>query len=374
MDAELDFADAGEHARADTVIQRLTDARLLVEGKEPDGEAFVEPAHDALVRGWGRLVEWVREENESGVSALLQQQKLARAAAEWDRTDAGAKSGLLWSDSSRSAQLSPLVRRRAPFLNRREMAFALRSVRGRWIAMATAAAALLMIVAAGVVAVIGGRRASARAEQVRIGAIVRTATSLVQDDPLVASQLLGNIDSSMVTQLDNATSLAMLGAALELRRGPKVLATFDWNAELTAAVLSPDAQFVASGMLNDTVQVSRADGMGVPVILHDSLMPVTSLLFSPTSDRLAVGDLNGIVRLFRIKTTGALVTPDTGAPVTLTGGDDSQVLRMQFSRDGRRILAIHIEGTVTIWNADGVRYTRHPPSQQGHEDAGRRQR
>ncbi|MBK6842546.1 MAG: hypothetical protein IPG88_09620 [Gemmatimonadetes bacterium] len=37
-DAELDYPDAAEHARAEEVVRRLTSARLLVEGKEADGE------------------------------------------------------------------------------------------------------------------------------------------------------------------------------------------------------------------------------------------------------------------------------------------------------------------------------------------------
>ena len=343
LDAELDFADADEKARAANVVQRLTAARLLVEGKEPDGEAFVEPAHDALVRGWGRLLEWVREENEAKFP-LLQQQKLARAADEWDREDGGKDSGLLWSDSSRSAQLSPLVRRKAPFLNRREMAFAQRSVRGRWIAIATAVAAVLAIAVAGVVAVIGGIRASARAEQVRIGAIVRTATAMVSDDPLVAGQLLGSIDSATVANLDDATSLAMLGAALELRRGPRVLATFDSDEEVTTAVLSPDGRLVATGILNGVVQLFRADGTGTPLTLREKDMPVLALRFSPGSDRLAVGDLYGVVRLWR--------ADGHGSPIVLRG-DTTQVMRMQFNHAGTRVLVTHAGGAVAVWNADG---------------------
>ena len=40
------------------VLRRLTEARLVVEGKETDDEPYVEPAHDELVRGWDRLLEW----------------------------------------------------------------------------------------------------------------------------------------------------------------------------------------------------------------------------------------------------------------------------------------------------------------------------
>ena len=157
-DAELEFADDGERARAATVVQRLTAARLLVEGKDPDGDAFVEPAHDALVRGWGRLLQWVREESEAAFP-LVQQRRMARAALEWERAADSQKSDLLWRDASRSAQLAPLVRGHASWFTVRELQFARRSVRGRRIARAIAIALTAVIVAVSIVSAVQWRRA-----------------------------------------------------------------------------------------------------------------------------------------------------------------------------------------------------------------------
>ncbi|MEN8443689.1 MAG: caspase family protein, partial [Cyanobacteria bacterium J06555_13] len=61
------------------VIQRFSEARLLVEGQTPDGKPYVEPAHDELVRGWQKLLNWKQEEEES----LLLQRRLTPAAGEW---------------------------------------------------------------------------------------------------------------------------------------------------------------------------------------------------------------------------------------------------------------------------------------------------
>lgn len=158
--AELDFPEEAEQQRAKAVVHQFTESRLLVEGKEPDGEPFVEPAHDALVRTWGRLLQWLREENEKPFP-LAQQQRLGRSAAEWDSAAPAAKSGLLWSDASRSAQLSPLVRSKAPWLNRRERAFARRSIRGRRIQMAIAAGVTALIAVSAIVSAVQWRRAEA---------------------------------------------------------------------------------------------------------------------------------------------------------------------------------------------------------------------
>jgi WD40 repeat protein len=61
------------------VIRRFSNARLLVEGQDPDGLPYVEPAHDALVRGWQKLLTWKQAQEES----LILQRRLTPAAQEW---------------------------------------------------------------------------------------------------------------------------------------------------------------------------------------------------------------------------------------------------------------------------------------------------
>ena len=60
------------------VIERFTDARLLVKGEDAEGNSYVEPAHDALVRGWQKLLNWVKEEKN-----LRLERRLTPAALEW---------------------------------------------------------------------------------------------------------------------------------------------------------------------------------------------------------------------------------------------------------------------------------------------------
>ncbi|MEA5595449.1 caspase family protein, partial [Rivularia sp. UHCC 0363] len=62
------------------VIERFSIARLLVEGQDAKGNPYVEPAHDALVRGWEKLLAWKQKEEEN----LLLQRRLTPAAQEWE--------------------------------------------------------------------------------------------------------------------------------------------------------------------------------------------------------------------------------------------------------------------------------------------------
>ena len=61
------------------VIEQFRQARLLVQGQDAEGNPCVEPAHDALVRGWGKLSAWKRKEEEN----LILQRRLTPAVVDW---------------------------------------------------------------------------------------------------------------------------------------------------------------------------------------------------------------------------------------------------------------------------------------------------
>ncbi len=68
-----------QNDRVAQVIERFSAARLVVKGQDLDGKPYAEPAHDALVRGWQKLLTWKQEEEES----LILQRRLTPAAEEW---------------------------------------------------------------------------------------------------------------------------------------------------------------------------------------------------------------------------------------------------------------------------------------------------
>ena len=56
------------------------DTRLITTEGEGD-ERYVEASHEALIRGWPRLREWIDQDRE----ALRTQRRLADAAQEWEQ-------------------------------------------------------------------------------------------------------------------------------------------------------------------------------------------------------------------------------------------------------------------------------------------------
>jgi hypothetical protein len=75
-------SEMSQTGATDQVLQALTEARLVTaEGEEGQPETFVEVSHEALIRGWPRLRQWIDENRD----ALRLRTRLAEAAREWDR-------------------------------------------------------------------------------------------------------------------------------------------------------------------------------------------------------------------------------------------------------------------------------------------------
>ncbi|MBV7335489.1 WD40 repeat domain-containing protein [Chloroflexi bacterium TSY] len=107
---ELEYPKATENKRVKEIIDRLIEARLLVRdrteaGSAEEAEVYVEPAHDALVRAWDRLLRWKQGFEEY----LSLQRTLAAAADGWASEGSNAKSGLLWNNNPRLPQLQEIL-------------------------------------------------------------------------------------------------------------------------------------------------------------------------------------------------------------------------------------------------------------------------
>ncbi len=70
--------DEAEHDRMDEVVSELVAARLL--SQDDDGqESTIEVAHEALIRKWPRLREWIDEDR----AGLVQKRRVVQAAQQW---------------------------------------------------------------------------------------------------------------------------------------------------------------------------------------------------------------------------------------------------------------------------------------------------
>jgi WD40 repeat protein/energy-coupling factor transporter ATP-binding protein EcfA2 len=114
-----------ENIRVKKVIQQFTDARLLTAGKDNEEQDYQEPAHDALVRGWDRLLRW----RQNSLADLLLQRELNPRAERWQKEKRKKQSlGLLWNNDPRLPQLRQLLESGSSWLNTVEIEFVKRSL------------------------------------------------------------------------------------------------------------------------------------------------------------------------------------------------------------------------------------------------------
>jgi hypothetical protein len=144
--ADLDYS-ADENPRVQTVVERLVDARLIVKGED-----YIEPAHDALVRAWKTLHEWI---HATGRDTLILGERLGPDADQFART---RDAQLLWSRNPNLAVAARALKDPQHTFNAREIVFVRRSVsrnrRRKVVAWAIAFATVVALLALSIWALI----------------------------------------------------------------------------------------------------------------------------------------------------------------------------------------------------------------------------
>jgi WD40 repeat protein/DNA-binding SARP family transcriptional activator len=366
---------------AEHVLDVLADRRLVT---VTGGTA--ELAHEALLREWPRLHDWIDDDREG----LRIERSLRAGAREWLRVEKDAGALLR---GARLAEAQEWAQRDSVRLPEAENTFLRASVerarrdrRARRRAVMVAFAALAVgLVAIAVVAVIALDQRSA-AER--------------QRDLATSRQLALEASDAFETDLELSMRLALMAydtapteqAAMALRQATAAFAQVaglpadpvdawtaayspdgtrmlsgggegraivwdpatqkrlsEWAAghgPLNRARYSPDGGAIALGFDDGTIAVTDAS-LGDRRIVHEAGSKVRSLAFSGDSERLVVGVEDGTVRV---------VTIDGSEPPRTLGEHDEKVTGVDFAADGTRVVSASSDGTVILWRlaeADG---------------------
>ncbi|MEL6853735.1 MAG: caspase family protein [Cyanobacteria bacterium J06607_13] len=318
--SELVYAEPAESARVQTVLDRLIAARLIVRGQDGaatsadnpselssgdvpgvlTSEPYVEPAHDALVRGWDKLLRWKRAEQEG----LALQRLLSPVAKEWHRqANKQEAKGLLWDDNPRLGLLQETLASEQNWLNKCESEFVVSSLnfkRGKRLRLF----GTLTVVFAALTGLSLGLGALAYR--------LEDAASKAFADELTATA---------ETLADRSSTKRITGALLAVHAHQLL-------TDLGAA--SPEVNQVLRSSL--TIPESRS-------FVHQA--PVTDVSYHPNGLQMATASADGLVRLWNVETQQVLYELR----------HEEEVTAVSYSPNGTKVATASTAGVARIWDA-----------------------
>lgn len=319
-------------------VQRLTEARLIVGGRHLDGTETFEIVHEALVREWSRLREWIDQDS----NFRLWQERVRMARRQWVRDSRNA--GWLLHGAAlgeaeawavaRPDELSPLTRE---FL-----AASRQFAEQEQLQELTRARSLLHVQEQLSDALARARTAARRAasQARRALAFHLSAQSIANMTWQPDLALLLSLEAHRLSETpeDRANLL------LNLQVDPYLEAFLhESNDRISTIAYSPDGRLLVAGTADGTLVLW--DATTRRMVASRTLAEqgeLSALAFSPNGKALATAGADHLVRFWEIPTLSLCNTHLAGHVNTIT--------RLAFSADGKVVLSVGLDHVAIRWD------------------------
>ncbi|MGH7495081.1 MAG: caspase family protein [bacterium] len=349
---ELIYDDPTENQRVDTVIQKLVETRLVVKGQDTVREReFVEPAHDALVRAWKTLLDWIQA---VGKEKIALQDRLKVQVQEYERLK--RNENVLWDNDPRLDLMKlELADSERNWLNKKERDFIQKSAAVkerkrkhrtlRWAAI-IASLSLLAVVASvyafrvSVLKYYDDHFSLAKQFEEKGGSPLENQGSRELQKSWLYTLLALGEDVSQDKKLTASYGRLIrqgvaAGAYQQLWCSPGIL------SDINDIAFSPDGKLLAIAGNDGTVRLGDMQTGVEHHALHGHNHSVMAVAFSPDGRWLASASLDSTIRLWEVTSASHVQTI-----VGTRGG----VLSLAFSPDGKWLASAAGDSVIRIWN------------------------
>ncbi|NEU73688.1 hypothetical protein PI95_014250, partial [Hassallia byssoidea VB512170] len=303
-----------QEALSELLDEGLVKGRLLVAGKDEQGKAWIDLAHEALIEGWERFAQWRQQDRD----LRRLHDKLADALREWLHKEEDEKylmpRGLLAEVQNNWEKLKPDLSSQAQKFYHRSLAYEEERSVERQVALRVSIEDFLQ---------------------------KKTATikKILPVQPLTASVMaiqaigenLEKMPEQIFTPVQNSLQQAM-----------EVLTPFRGHeGGVWSVAISPDGQTIVSGGEDGTVRLWNFQGQLLAEPFGGHQGRVWSVAISPDGQTIVSGSSDGTVRLWNFQ----------GLPLAEPfGGHQGRVRSVAISPDGQTIVSGGGDGTVRLWN------------------------
>lgn len=349
LQSEL-YTLSADRARLPQVIGRFGQARLLTFDYEPSAHApTVEIAHEALLRVWDRLRDWLDASRED----LLVQRRLSMAASAW----AGAqRDASFLATGTQLAQYERLMSSRTLALNEGEIAYlesslAARQRAARRVRLFIAVLLVLTGAALGLSLLALDREAAAVAERNRAD----LEASASRSRELAMTALAGEVppDLALLLSLEAFraadTFEARNSLLLTLQAQPQLARITQASAPVRSLAVSPDGRWLVSGDFSRNLilwDARTGDRLAQTQAGHTER--INAVAFSADNTTVATASSDGTLRLWTVAVSGdSAVLEPQGA--SLTGHTDA-VWATAFNPASHILASGSADGTIRLWD------------------------
>ncbi len=303
----------------DQVVQKLADEKLVVTSGDSAAESMVEVAHEALIRHWPRLRDWVDTNRE----AIRTERKIQVAAEEW--RDAGKpEQDYLWTGTQldRATNYSG----RIPLSNLAKE-----------------------FIQASIASQEKQKAVSRQGIEDRLRMQTEKVEELLSSQPLegllLAIQMIDRNQKELEELSEESLSFVRdsLLRAIEVARERNIL--IGHKSPVSSVAFSPDGQTIVSGSSDGTVWLWDLEGKPIGHFIgHEA--PVCSVAFSPDGETIVSGSRDKTVRLWNLKDSS--ISP-------IIRRHEAPVYSVAISLNGETIVSGSGDGTVHLWRSNGTR-------------------